>query len=190
MAQFHRAVESLSEQQKRCLFLRMEGLRYPEIGAAMGISASAVGEFLRRAMLRLKKVRDDRFRNHPEQSLLLRYIDGELARPQIALSAASPGSLRGMPHGSGRIAGNGGRLRALPQTVFGRSVARAAAGMAGYLPGIRPHRRCRIDSAAALFFPWRWGLAAATARSAVGAGRLHLQLRERFILARTPLTRI
>jgi len=59
MAQFHRAVESLSEQQKRCLFLRMEGLRYPEIGAAMGISPSAVGEFLRRAMLRLKKVRDE-----------------------------------------------------------------------------------------------------------------------------------
>lgn len=59
MAQFHRAVEGLSEQQKRCLFLRMEGLRYPEIGAALGISPSAVGEFLRRAMLRLKKVRDE-----------------------------------------------------------------------------------------------------------------------------------
>jgi RNA polymerase sigma-70 factor (ECF subfamily) len=59
LARFHHAVEGLSEQQKRCLFLRMEGLRYPEIGAAMGISASAVGEFLRRAMLRLKKVRDE-----------------------------------------------------------------------------------------------------------------------------------
>ena len=59
MAQFHRAVEGLSEQQRRGLFLRMEGLRYPEIGAALGISASAVGEFLRRAMLRLKKVRDE-----------------------------------------------------------------------------------------------------------------------------------
>jgi RNA polymerase sigma-70 factor, ECF subfamily len=59
MARFHRAVEGLSEQQKRCLFLRMEGLRYPQIGAALGISASAVGEFLRRAMVRLKKVRDE-----------------------------------------------------------------------------------------------------------------------------------
>jgi len=56
MLRFHHAVEGLSEQQKRCLFLRMEGLRYPEIGAALGISASAVGEFLRRAMTRLKKV--------------------------------------------------------------------------------------------------------------------------------------
>jgi RNA polymerase sigma-70 factor (ECF subfamily) len=59
LGQFHRAVEGLSDQQKRCLFLRMEGLRYPEIGSAMGISASAVGEFLRRAMVRLKKVRDE-----------------------------------------------------------------------------------------------------------------------------------
>jgi RNA polymerase sigma-70 factor (ECF subfamily) len=52
---FHRAVGSLSEQQRRCLALRLEGLRYPEIGAALGISASAVGEFLRRAMVRLRK---------------------------------------------------------------------------------------------------------------------------------------
>lgn len=53
---FHRAIEGLSEQQRRCLFLRMEGLRYPEIGAALGISASTVGEFLRRAIARLRKV--------------------------------------------------------------------------------------------------------------------------------------
>lgn len=52
---FHRAVEGLSEQQRRCLFLRMEGLRYPEIGSTLGISASAVGEFLRRAMVRLRR---------------------------------------------------------------------------------------------------------------------------------------
>ena len=55
MLRFHRAVESLSEQQKRCLFLRMEGMRYPEIGATLGISPSAVGEFLRRAIARLRK---------------------------------------------------------------------------------------------------------------------------------------
>lgn len=59
MLRFHDAVSCLSEQQRRCLFLRMEGLRYPEIGSALGISASAVGEFLRRAMVRLKKVRDE-----------------------------------------------------------------------------------------------------------------------------------
>src|SRR6267378_3657618 len=52
---FHNAVQGLSEQQRRCLFLRLEGLRYPEIGSVLGISASAVGEFLRRAIVRLKK---------------------------------------------------------------------------------------------------------------------------------------
>jgi RNA polymerase sigma-70 factor (ECF subfamily) len=57
LLRFHRAIENLSEQQRRCLALRMEGLRYPEIGAALGISASAVGEFLRRAMERLRRAR-------------------------------------------------------------------------------------------------------------------------------------
>jgi RNA polymerase sigma-70 factor (ECF subfamily) len=52
---FHQAIHRLSEQQRRCLFLRLEGLRYPEIGSVLGISASAVGEFLRRAVARLKK---------------------------------------------------------------------------------------------------------------------------------------
>jgi RNA polymerase sigma-70 factor (ECF subfamily) len=59
MTRFHTAVNGLSEQQRRCLFLRMEGLRYPEIGSTLGISPSAVGEFLRRAMLRLRTVRDE-----------------------------------------------------------------------------------------------------------------------------------
>jgi len=52
---FHQAIQRLSEQQRRCLFLRLEGLRYPEIGSVLGISPSAVGEFLRRAIARLKK---------------------------------------------------------------------------------------------------------------------------------------
>jgi RNA polymerase sigma-70 factor (ECF subfamily) len=57
---FHRAVENLSVQQQRCLRLRLEGLRYPEIGAALGISPSAVGEFLRRAVERLRGLRNER----------------------------------------------------------------------------------------------------------------------------------
>jgi RNA polymerase sigma-70 factor (ECF subfamily) len=55
MVRFHRSMENLSEQQRRCLHLRLEGLRYPEIAAVLGISASAVGEFLRRAIVRLRK---------------------------------------------------------------------------------------------------------------------------------------
>ena len=54
-SRFHNAIRNLSEQQRRCLFLRLEGLRYPEIASVLGISASAVGEFLRRAIARLKK---------------------------------------------------------------------------------------------------------------------------------------
>ena len=53
---FHQAIEGLSDQQRRCLYLRLEGLRYTEVGAVLGISPSAVGEFLRRAVVRLKKV--------------------------------------------------------------------------------------------------------------------------------------
>jgi RNA polymerase sigma-70 factor (ECF subfamily) len=56
LLRFHWGVENLSEQQRRCLHLRLEGLRYPEIAAVLGISASAVGEFLRRAIVRLRKV--------------------------------------------------------------------------------------------------------------------------------------
>jgi len=56
LLRLHNALASLSDQQRRCLSLRLEGLRYPEIGAALGISASTVGEFLRRALARLKKV--------------------------------------------------------------------------------------------------------------------------------------
>ncbi len=56
---FHRAVENLSERQQHCLRLRMEGLRYPEIAEALGISASAVGEFMRRAIARLRDLHHD-----------------------------------------------------------------------------------------------------------------------------------
>lgn len=59
MRRIHEALKGLSEQQKRCLHLRMEGLRYPEIGAILGISPSTVSEFLRRAIARLKKVRHE-----------------------------------------------------------------------------------------------------------------------------------
>ena len=55
MLRFHRAMQNLSDQQRRCLNLRLEGLRYPEIASVLGISASAVGEFLRRAIVRLRK---------------------------------------------------------------------------------------------------------------------------------------
>jgi RNA polymerase sigma-70 factor (ECF subfamily) len=55
---FLRAIRDLSPQQRNCLHLRVEGLRYREIADVIGISTSAVGEFLRRAAVRLKGVMD------------------------------------------------------------------------------------------------------------------------------------
>jgi RNA polymerase sigma-70 factor, ECF subfamily len=55
MLRLNRALAGLSDQQRHCLHLRAAGLRYHEIASAIGISSSAVGEFLRRAVTRLKK---------------------------------------------------------------------------------------------------------------------------------------
>lgn len=50
------ALETLSPQQRNCLYLRSEGLRYREIADVMGISPNTVNEFLRRAISRLSEV--------------------------------------------------------------------------------------------------------------------------------------
>jgi RNA polymerase sigma-70 factor (ECF subfamily) len=55
MDQLSGAWKTLSAQQRQCLHLRAEGLRYREIAGAMGISISTVREFLGRAVLRLQK---------------------------------------------------------------------------------------------------------------------------------------
>jgi RNA polymerase sigma-70 factor, ECF subfamily len=53
MRKVQSALETLSPQQRNCLYLRAEGLRYREIADVMGISLSTVNEFLRRAISRL-----------------------------------------------------------------------------------------------------------------------------------------
>ena len=49
------AWSTLSPQQKHCLHLRTEGLRYREIAETLQISTSSVREFLDRAIGRLRK---------------------------------------------------------------------------------------------------------------------------------------
>ncbi|MBC8166373.1 MAG: sigma-70 family RNA polymerase sigma factor [Bryobacteraceae bacterium] len=49
------ALGELSPQQINCLNLRAEGFRYREIAEIVGISSSTVGEFLRRAIVRLRR---------------------------------------------------------------------------------------------------------------------------------------
>ena len=47
------AVERLTSQQRQCLLLRKEGLRYREIAVAIGVSPSRVPQLLERAVSRL-----------------------------------------------------------------------------------------------------------------------------------------
>jgi len=54
-----KAIGDLSGQQKQCLFLRAEGLRYREIAEAIGISSSSVSEFLKRAVTKLRKAANE-----------------------------------------------------------------------------------------------------------------------------------
>jgi RNA polymerase sigma-70 factor, ECF subfamily len=51
----HAAVEALPEQDRRCLLLRAEGLRYREIAAILEISLGSVSTSLSRALQRLAR---------------------------------------------------------------------------------------------------------------------------------------
>ena len=55
MEELTSAWSTLSPQQRECLHLRAEGLRYREIAETMGISISSVREFLGRAVAKLKR---------------------------------------------------------------------------------------------------------------------------------------
>lgn len=54
-AALQRAMGSLSPQEKICLRLRTEGLRYREIAKTLGVSVPTVAEFLRRAISKLRR---------------------------------------------------------------------------------------------------------------------------------------
>ncbi len=49
-----RAFDHLSPQQKACVHLRAEGMRYAEIAEALGVSISTVEEYLSRAIARIR----------------------------------------------------------------------------------------------------------------------------------------
>jgi RNA polymerase sigma-70 factor, ECF subfamily len=49
-------VRALSEQDRRCLYLRAEGLRYREIVDVLGMSLGAVAQSLERSLAKLSKV--------------------------------------------------------------------------------------------------------------------------------------
>lgn len=54
-----KAIGELSEQQRQCLHLRAEGLRYREIATVIGIKTSTVSEYVRRAISKLRNARNE-----------------------------------------------------------------------------------------------------------------------------------
>ena len=58
-ARLSEALAELSPQQRKCLYLRAEGLRYREIADTIGIGVSTVSEFLGRAIARLRRAVDE-----------------------------------------------------------------------------------------------------------------------------------
>jgi len=56
LERLHEALQWLSSQERQCLLLRAEGLRYREIGEILGVGTSTVGEFLQRALRKLMKI--------------------------------------------------------------------------------------------------------------------------------------
>jgi RNA polymerase sigma-70 factor (ECF subfamily) len=58
-ARVNEALAELSPQQRRCLYLRAEGLRYREIAETIGVGVSTVSEFLTRAIARLRRAADE-----------------------------------------------------------------------------------------------------------------------------------
>lgn len=59
IGRLNEGLQALSPQQRRCLYLRAEGLRYQEIAETLGVSLSSVGEYLTRALARLRKAVHD-----------------------------------------------------------------------------------------------------------------------------------
>ncbi len=55
LERIHAGLVQLSPQERQCLDLRAEGLRYREIAQTLGISGSSVAEFLRRAIHKLMR---------------------------------------------------------------------------------------------------------------------------------------
>lgn len=52
---FEASLQALSNQERQCLYLRLEGLRYAEIAEVLDISVGNVSTYLSRAIRKLKK---------------------------------------------------------------------------------------------------------------------------------------
>jgi RNA polymerase sigma-70 factor (ECF subfamily) len=55
MTRLHNSIAALSELQRNCVYLRIEGFRYREIAAILGVGIPTVSESLRRAIVTLTR---------------------------------------------------------------------------------------------------------------------------------------
>lgn len=53
MKQLDARIGELTEQQRQCVYLRAQGLRYREIASVLGVTVSSAAELLQRAIVRL-----------------------------------------------------------------------------------------------------------------------------------------
>ena len=53
------ALAALPDQQRQCLHLRAEGLRYREIAGTLGVSVTKVADMIREALAQIGRARDD-----------------------------------------------------------------------------------------------------------------------------------
>lgn len=53
------ALTGLPDQQRQCLHLRAEGLRYREIAGTLGVSVTKVADMIREALAQIGRARDD-----------------------------------------------------------------------------------------------------------------------------------
>jgi RNA polymerase sigma-70 factor (ECF subfamily) len=53
MTRLDAGIARLTEQQRHCVYLRSQGLRYREIASVLGVSVSSAAELLQRAVVRL-----------------------------------------------------------------------------------------------------------------------------------------
>ena len=116
MEQLGKAWTTLSRQQRQCLHLRAEGLRYREIAETMQISISSVrNSWSAPSRACRRRSMNSNPTPHPDVETLLRLVDDDLTGNERLVVDAHVGACSRMPGRTGRSAGGARRLFSIPQ---------------------------------------------------------------------------